>query len=247
MDVIVRTYNSGGTVERCLKSITEKIPLARIIVVDRNSEDGTLDACRRYGATLILEDAGLGKATSIGIAEARTDLVLFVDSDVEVIRGDFVQKGANYLEDSGIGAVVGVPPGHPFSYGLPLGMTLFRLSDISAVRIPEDVLGSETYFIRKRLRSARQRVRYIKDSMHHQSPYRGSKSWPEWQGAQVRRAAGLNPREVLYSALVIFLMLSNSKSLKNMAYTPIFFVKFLRGFARPSPWYERKRSGGRLI
>jgi hypothetical protein len=33
----------------------------------------------------------------------------------------------------------------------------------------------------------------------------------------------------------------NSKSVRNMVYTPVFYLKFLRGYANPGPWVKLDR------
>ena len=75
--------------------------------------------------------------------------------------------------------------------------------------------------------------------MVHKSGYRGNK--PEWEGANTRIASGLSVGEVLFCLQVIVLMSINSKSAKNMAYTPVFFLKFLRGFVEPQRWRRLAR------
>ncbi len=241
VDVIIRTYNSGATLEKCISSVMKMKDLGRIIVIDHMSKDNTEAICRNAGCEYYREDKGLGFATSTGILKSNTPYVLFVDSDVQVLDFDFIPAGKKFLSDGKTGAVVGDTLDHPFSYGVPLGLTMFRRSDLLQIRIPDSIQGRETYFIQKYLRENHLRVRYIRNAKIHSSPVRSNIHWPEWQGSYVRITSGLNLREFLYSHLVIFLLLSNSKRLKNLIYFPVFQAKFTRGFLFPEKWKNMKR------
>ncbi len=241
-DVIVRTFNSESTIASCLTSVTNLLPVNRLIVVDHHSTDGTLDTVKRFGCQVYLEDEGLGKATTLGIARSSTDLILFIDSDITVKRKDFVILAQEHLKNQKVGCVVGTSIGNNFSYGLPLGMAMFRRSDISKVKIPGNVMSRETYFIQKHFRENGLKVKYIPDSNVHNALSRKYRNWPEWQGSWVRLTSGLNPREVVYSLIVSFLLLSNSRNIKNFFYIPIFQLKLLRGFLQPERWSRSFRA-----
>ena len=79
-------------------------------------------------------------------------------------------------------------------------------------------------------------MRYVPEAMEHRGTYRGVRTWPEWQGAQTRLVAGVSAYELAYSFLVILLIHLNSRKLRNVLYTPVFWAKFLRGFADPERW-----------
>jgi hypothetical protein len=186
------------------------------------------------------EERGLGEATTTAIAAATTDRILFVDSDVTIVRPDFFARASAELDRSRVGAVVGASVGHRFLYGLPLGLTLLPRRWAASVAIPPAAQGAETYFFRHALGRQRLRVRYVPESMEHRSVYRG-RNWPEWQGAQIRAAAGWSLKEIVNSFLVVVLIHLNSRRLRNVAYTPIFYAKFLRGYLRPAEWRSRDR------
>lgn len=242
MEVVIRTFNSERTLESCLSSITQRIPFDSLLVIDHNSTDRTVEIAESFGAEVIGEDVGLGYATTLGVEHSQAEFILFIDSDIRVTRPDFLKAARKLMETGDTGAVVGTAVGHPFLYGLPLGLTLFRRSCLSDLEIPPKAAGSETFFIRRNLRRKRLKVRYLRNSMVHNSVYRSFRFWPEWQGAQVRLSAGLAPGEFLYSLLVIFLLLTNSKSLKNFLYIPVFWAKFLRGYTDPIKWKRMDRS-----
>ncbi len=240
VDVLVRTANSARTLESALAPARRWLPVHRFIVVDRASTDDTQAIAKRYGAEIYVDEVGIGRATHWALELADTELVLFLDSDVTLRRPDFYREALRTIARPGVGAVVGTPVGHSFLYGLPLGLTLLPRTWALGVTIPPEAQGAETYFFRQQLRKDHRRIAYVPNAMDHRSPYRG-RHWPEWQGAQIRRSAGWSPRELTYSLLVVLLIHANSHSARNVAYTPVFYLKLLRGFMDPQRWWMRDR------
>ena len=236
VDVVIRTFNSDRLLQKCISSIRSLLPVNRLIVVDHYSSDRTVPIARSYGAEIYFEDRGLGYATSLGASLANTEYTLFIDSDVIVTNADFYRDAVKFFSDYRTGAVVGVERNHPFHYGLPLGLTLFKSEFIKSVDIPENTMGRETYFIQKAISRRKLKIKYLSDAMVHDSIYRSWNRWPEWQGAQIRFCAGLNPWQLVNSFFVVLLMHMNSKKPKNILYTPLFYLKLLRGFFFPFKW-----------
>ena len=241
VDVIVRTFNSDRYLEQCLSSARNFLPVNRLLIVDHNSTDRTVEIAKRYGAEIYEEDVGLGFATSKAIEMARTEYLIFLDSDVTIKRRDFMREACRLMSKKNTCAVVGSAKGHIFHYGLPLGLTLMPLDHVKTISIPATIESRETFFMQRKFRESRLKVRYVRDSMEHNSAYRSYRYWPEWQGAHIRITAGVNPKEILYSLLVVFLMLSNTKKLRNILYTPVFQTKLLNGFLNPARWYHMDR------
>jgi glycosyltransferase involved in cell wall biosynthesis len=236
VDVLMITFNSAAYLEESLSAIRAHISVHHLIVIDRHSTDGTPEIAARFGAQVHSEETGGGPARAHALELADTELALFVDSDVILRRPDFLARAVELLELPRTAAVVGTAEGHPFEYGLPLGLTLFRLDWGRAAGMSVEGQGQETYAFRKTVRRLRQRVRYVPESMVHRGTFRRVPTWPEWQGAQTRLVAGRSPYELAYSFLVILLIHLNSRNLRNVAYTPIFWAKFLRGYAAPNRW-----------
>ncbi|MCI4364369.1 MAG: glycosyltransferase family 2 protein [Thermoplasmata archaeon] len=242
IDVLVCTFNSARHLEDCLRSARAMLPVRRLIVVDRNSTDGTQAIARRWGAEVHSEEVGLGYSRRRAIELSSTPFVLFLDSDVVVRRSDFAAHALAAMEDPSTAAVVGCAEGHRFLYGLPLSLTLFRREWVFGVEIPSSVQGRETYYIQRRVRQDRLRVRYLTDAYLHYGTYRSLRHWPEFQGAWVRITGGLSVRELLYSGIVVLLIQMNSRRARNLAYAPIFYAKLLRGFFRPERWRNLDRT-----
>ena len=85
IDYIVPTWNSESTLELALSSIRRYGSPNRIIVVDKHSTDRTAAIAENYGCDIISSDMSLGAARRLGAREAETDLIAFVDSDVELL------------------------------------------------------------------------------------------------------------------------------------------------------------------
>lgn len=244
VDVLVATYNSGETLEETLESARRFLPIHCLIVVDRASTDGTPEIARRFGARVLEDTVGLGSARNRALRAADTDPVLFLDSDVKVARPDFFSRAAEAFSQPDTAAVVGMALGHTYCYGLPLGLTLIGRSWSLSAGIPNVAQGRETYYLQRLLRQQHRRVRYVMDAMVHHGTYRRAAHWPEFQGASIRRASGLDPRELAYAGVVVLLMHMNSKHPANVLYSPVFCAKIVRGFLDPGRWDRLDRSRG---
>jgi glycosyltransferase involved in cell wall biosynthesis len=243
VDVLVATYNSARDLDACFTAARALLPIERLIVVDRHSTDATAEIARRHGAEVLFEEVGLGFARTVALERATTEYVLFLDSDVILRRPDFYARAWAELQQPRVAAVVGTAVGHPFLYGLPLGLTLLRREWASSVRMPPQAQGAETYYLRRAVRRQHLRVRYVPDAMEHRSIYR-VRHWPEWQGAQLRRAAGRSPYELANALEVIVLIALNSRNLRHVLYVPFAYGKLLRGFFAPDRWgtLDRRRT-----
>jgi len=232
VDVLIATFNSGKSLEECLRSVREHVPVHRLIIVDRFSTDATRSIAERYGAEVHSEDTGIGLARTMAIALAETEFILFVDGDVVLRRPDFFDRAMAELQRPGTVAVVGGSVGHRFLFGMPFGMTLMRRGWARTIAVPPDAQGFETYYFRRAARRSHLVVRYVPDAMEHRSIYR-VRNWPEWQGAQIRLNAGFSPYELTNAFAVILMIHLNTRRLRNVAYTPIFYLKLIRGFLAP--------------
>ena len=82
VSVVVPTWNSGDTLERCLQSLTDQTHKnCEFVVVDRKSWDDTTKIAGRYAEVLQCE-AERSEARNLGAEHSRGGLLLFVDSDM---------------------------------------------------------------------------------------------------------------------------------------------------------------------
>lgn len=81
VSIVIPTFNSARTLERCLISVDKLDPApGEVIVVDSLSTDGTAEIAERY-AKLISLDCGLPAARLIGAKAAHERFILYLDSD----------------------------------------------------------------------------------------------------------------------------------------------------------------------
>jgi glycosyltransferase involved in cell wall biosynthesis len=95
ISVVIPAYNEESLIERCVhevhRTMTEMEASFEIVVVDDGSYDETLSAARLagegWGNVRVIgypENLGKGYALIKGAMEARGDLILFVDADLDV-------------------------------------------------------------------------------------------------------------------------------------------------------------------
>lgn len=105
VSVIIPTWNSMPEFEICLKSLTKNIPkhiLDELIVLDRYSNDGTAEIAKQYGCTVHQLNSILGKARMEGMKLAKNDIVLFVDSDIQLSQEWFQRMEQYWTEQTGM-------------------------------------------------------------------------------------------------------------------------------------------------
>jgi len=109
--VIVRTYNSAGTLGATLDSLrSQDVPL-EIVVVDSGSVDGTL-AMAREAADVVVEVPherfSYGGALNLGAAAASAPVHIALSSHCVLPRPDWARIACAHVAD-GASAVVGLP------------------------------------------------------------------------------------------------------------------------------------------
>ena len=92
ISVIIPTYNEAANIARVVEDLRRHAPqgLIEILIVDANSSDGTAEAARQAGAT-VLQAPKPGRAVQMnfGAAHAGGDVLYFVHADVG-IHPDYV-------------------------------------------------------------------------------------------------------------------------------------------------------------
>ena len=111
VDVVLLTKNSQRVLEKCLDSVYQNVPVARLIVVDGYSVDKTLDILRTYNerhhnVKIIFDNGTRASARQKGIENVQTEWFMFIDSDVVLCR-DWYQKAIKFV-DANVGAVWGI-------------------------------------------------------------------------------------------------------------------------------------------
>lgn len=140
VDVVMCTWNSNKPYfARCLKSIKREIPVHHLVVVDRYSQDGTIDAVsRHFGSALVAvkSEENLAKARMIGISRVDTEYFVFVDSDVELPQGWF-KRLVSYVDDD-----VGACHDHGFAVHLLIMFLLTKWMGLDKKAITDVTLNN---------------------------------------------------------------------------------------------------------
>ncbi len=99
--VIIVTFNSEATINRCIKSFIEKAKNIEVIVVDNGSADNTSKIIRQKFPHIELiqndENLGFAKANNQAIRQMRGEFILLLNPDTEVV-GDAFNKMVFYME-----------------------------------------------------------------------------------------------------------------------------------------------------
>lgn len=94
--IITATYNSAGSLARCIRSVAaQKFEAAEHIIVDGGSDDGTVELIRAHERQLsrwISEpDGGIYDAWNKGVALARGEWILFLGADDRLASDDVLE------------------------------------------------------------------------------------------------------------------------------------------------------------
>lgn len=97
LSVIIVTHNSRVFLPSLLDSLSEQKRVSiEIIVVDNNSSDDTVDVLsKKYKHVTILQrnsDHGFSAANNLGAANASSDMLLFLNPDISLIKPDDLYK-----------------------------------------------------------------------------------------------------------------------------------------------------------
>lgn len=110
LTVIVPAYNESSSIGETIESLHEQtMPPAEIIVVDDCSTDGTGDAARQHGVTVVRPPTNTGSkagAQTFALRRVRTPYVMAVDADT-VLAPDAIEKLLAGLDAPDVGAACG--------------------------------------------------------------------------------------------------------------------------------------------
>ena len=103
VSVIIPTYNSGKTLEKCLESVeNQTYPSYEIIVIDSFSSDGTLRIAEKFKTKIIQQKSNPALARNIGMTSSTGKYVLFLDSD-QVLSSSVIEESVERCENEKAG------------------------------------------------------------------------------------------------------------------------------------------------
>lgn len=94
--IIIPAHNEEASIAQVIDKLRESKVKSNIIVVDNCSDDKTSEIALSKGATVIhCDNPGKGYAMEAGINAATSDIILFVDGDLEIYADDVVELMVN--------------------------------------------------------------------------------------------------------------------------------------------------------
>lgn len=139
VSLVVTVRDSAETIERFLGSVRDQtLSPDEIVVVDRGSTDGTLEALRAEEDLVLLEapDASTGRGRNLAIEVATHDLIAVSEADC-VLAPDWLEHLALALE-AGADVAMG--------YYRPIATTLFEAA-AGAIATPDPHEIDEAYYM----------------------------------------------------------------------------------------------------
>ena len=110
VSVIIPVYNSADTLKLCLERLRESAtPPMECIVVDDGSTDDAASVARECGVSVLSTGGRTGpaRARNLGAAQARGQILFFLDADVCVSPGTIARVQSAFEEDSTLDALIG--------------------------------------------------------------------------------------------------------------------------------------------
>ncbi len=107
LEIIIVNWNSGALILECIaslkKSINETFILNKVIVVDNNSSDGSIENIKEDGLPLKIimnkKNYGFGKACNQAAKGSKADYLLMLNPDTKVYENS-LSKPIKFMEDS---------------------------------------------------------------------------------------------------------------------------------------------------
>jgi len=101
VSIVIPAYNAEGTIASVVSAVMQAAEAQHVLVVDPGSSDATAGIARGLGAEVLQLEyrAGPAQSRNIGVENAESDIILFIDSDcvpkTDVVRTVREAFGAN--------------------------------------------------------------------------------------------------------------------------------------------------------
>ena len=130
IDVIIVTYQSAAELADCLATMRAARDVARMIVVDNASTDGSAAAASAGGADVVIENdrnLGFARAVNIGLGEATADFVLLLNPDARLAPPALSRMHASLEQEPGAAIIAPLlRRGHRVTTGAGRSATVAR-------------------------------------------------------------------------------------------------------------------------
>jgi glycosyltransferase involved in cell wall biosynthesis len=105
VSIVIPTYNSEKTLEKCLKSIkNQTYKNIEVIVVDKFSKDRTVEIAKRFKAKVFFKEPERASQVNFGVKKARGKYIYRVDADF-VLEPTIVEEAVKKCEEEGYDAI----------------------------------------------------------------------------------------------------------------------------------------------
>lgn len=110
VSVVMAAYNEAATISEAVAAVVGHPRLAEVIVVDDGSSDATAALAASAGARVVRLPENCGKAAALeaGVAEAKGEVLLFLDADVTGLSHAAVSRIVGPVIDGRVDMHVGV-------------------------------------------------------------------------------------------------------------------------------------------
>lgn len=181
----VTTWNSEWLLPACLDSLRRTVPAARVLILDNESEDGTLAVAGRYAVPTMVQRCSQGDALNALVRASDRPLTLLIHSDVVLLASDWLAVSRSILERDGSVLVspedVGCGPftrrGH--GQGMPESSFLLFLTKY----LP--LLRTRQWYRQWRIPCYRRQVDFFGDHVTYNLPLRLSEAGLRWSPMKV--------------------------------------------------------------
>lgn len=151
--IIIPTLNSAKYLEPCLNAI-EVNPLkpSEIIIIDGGSTDDTLRIAKDHRTKIIHQTKSYGRsrARDLGITKARSDILVFLDSDNLVAKHTLQRLLNSFTKNPTAEAIVGlVSKSHPNSNFASIYKNLYMHHKLSLLPKQITFLQGDIYAVKK--------------------------------------------------------------------------------------------------
>lgn len=151
ISAIIPAFNEEKTIGQTVRALSEIEGISEIIVVDDGSKDGTSEAARLAGASVLTlaANAGKGGALAKGVGAASGDVLCFVDADLGETASEFRRLIQPVVHDE-VDMVVAAwgRPGRRAGFGLVKGLASWGIYLLTGYR-PDSPLSGQRVLRRK--------------------------------------------------------------------------------------------------
>jgi len=112
ISVIIALYNAEKEIEICLNSIfNSDWKDFEVLIIDDCSADNSLQVAKKYPCSFFTTEKNSGPATArnIGVKNAKSDILLFLDSDTKVEKDSLKKIYLTFIEQPEIWATIAMP------------------------------------------------------------------------------------------------------------------------------------------